>query len=208
MSAASIYEQDNKLEQAAQVWERVPNEYSGNDQAPTAVFEAGIMRYRESKYSDALKDFQRSLALATQAEDQARANLWIGKTEQQLGQTSDAQSAWQQAQGIDPGGYYSLRARDILLGRDPFAPSSPTNLNFDLTAERKDANSWMRLTFNLPAGTGPHRSRSARPRPALCARHRIMGFGTIGRCSSRVRGFAQFRQRRSGADLSFGKLST
>jgi len=153
MSAASIFEQDNKLEPAAQVWERVPNEYSGNDQAPTAVFEAGIMRYRESKYGDALKDFQRSLAIAVQAEDQARAQLWIGKTEGQLGQAGDAQSAWQQAQSIDPGGYYSLRARDILLGRDPFAPSSPTNLNFDLTAERKDADSWMRLTFNLPAGT-------------------------------------------------------
>ena len=153
MSAASIFEQDNKLEQAALIWERVPNEYSRNDQAPTAVFEAGIMRYRESNYSDALKDFQRSLALATQAEDQARANLWIGKTEQQLGQASDAQSAWQQAQGIDPGGYYSLRARDILIGQDPFTPSSQINLNFDLSAERKDADSWMRLTFNLPAGT-------------------------------------------------------
>ena len=153
MRAASIFEQDNQLEQAAQVWERVPNEYSGNDQAPTAVFEAGIMRYRESKYSDALQDFQRSLALATQAEDQARAQLWIGKTEGQLGKTSDAQSAWQQAQGMDPGGYYSLRARDILMGRDPFASSSLTNLKFDLNAERKDADSWMRLTFNLPDGT-------------------------------------------------------
>jgi soluble lytic murein transglycosylase len=153
MSAASIFEQDNKLEPAAQVWERVANEYSGNDQAPTAAFEAGIMRYRESNYSDALKDFQHSLTLANQAEDQARAQLWIGKTEQQLHQANDAQNAWQQAQGIDPGGYYSLRARDILLGRDPFAPSSPANLSFDLSAERKDADSWMRLTFNLPAGT-------------------------------------------------------
>jgi soluble lytic murein transglycosylase len=153
MSAASIFEQDNQLEPAALVWERVSNEYSGNDQAPTAVFKAGIMRYRESKYSDALKDFQRSLALSTQAEDQARANLWIGKTEQQLGEASDAQKTWQQTQGIDPGGYYSLRARDILMGRDPFASSSQTNFNFDLTSERKDADSWMRLTFNLPAGT-------------------------------------------------------
>ncbi|HUI88833.1 MAG TPA: transglycosylase SLT domain-containing protein [Anaerolineales bacterium] len=153
MSAASIFEQDNKLEQAAQVWERVSNEYAGNDQAPTAVFESGLMRYRESNYGDALKDFQRSLTLATQAEDQARASLWIGKTEQQLGQTGNAQSTWQQTQGIDPGGYYSLRARDILLGQDPFASASKTNLSFDLSAERKDADSWMRLTFNLPAGT-------------------------------------------------------
>ncbi len=31
MSAASIFEQDNQLEQAALIWERVPNEYPGND---------------------------------------------------------------------------------------------------------------------------------------------------------------------------------
>jgi soluble lytic murein transglycosylase len=153
MTAASIFEQDRQLELAAQVWERVPNEYAGNAQAPTTVFEAGLMRYRESKFSDALKDFQRSLSLATKAEDQARANLWIGKTEQQLSQPSEAQAAWQQAQGNDPGGYYSLRARDILMGSDPFAPSLTTNLSFDLSAERKAADSWMRLTFNLPVGT-------------------------------------------------------
>ena len=153
MSAASIFEQDNQLEQAALIWERVPNEYPGNDQAPTAAFEAGIMRYRESKYSDALKDFQRSLILATQAEDQARADLWIGKAKGQLGLTAEAQAAWQQTQGMDPGSYYSLRARDLLLDQDPFASFSPTKLSFDLSTERKDADSWMRLTFNLPAGT-------------------------------------------------------
>ena len=153
MSAASIFEQDNQLEQAALIWERVPNEYPGNDQAPTAAFEAGIMNYRESKYSDALKDFQRSFTLATQSDDQARADLWIGKTEGQLGQNNVAQTTWQQSQSIDPGGYYSLRARDLLLGQDPFTSSSPTKLSFDLAAEHKDADLWMRLTFNLPAGT-------------------------------------------------------
>ncbi len=111
------------------------------------------MRYRESKYGDALKDFQRSLTLATQSDDQARADLWIGKTEGQLGQNNIAQTTWQQSQSIDPGGYYSLRARDLLLGQDPFTSSSPTKLSFDLAVERKDADLWMRLTFNLPAGT-------------------------------------------------------
>jgi soluble lytic murein transglycosylase len=153
MSAASIFEQDNKLDQAAQAYERVPNEYSGSDQVPNAAFDAGIIFYRQSNYANALKDFQRSLALAVKTEDQARANLWIGKAQQQLGKSNDAQSAWQQAQANDPGGYYSLRAHDILMGREPFTSSSSTNLNFNLASERKDADSWMRLTFNLPAGT-------------------------------------------------------
>ncbi len=78
---------------------------------------------------------------------------WIGKTEQQLNHPAEMQSAWQAAQNLDPGGYYSERARDLLSGQAPFSPPIKTNMTFDLTAERKDADSWMRLTFNLPAGT-------------------------------------------------------
>ena len=39
------------------------------------------------------------------------------------------------------------------MDRPPFAPPSTTNLKFDLTAERLAADSWMRLTFKLPAET-------------------------------------------------------
>jgi len=39
------------------------------------------------------------------------------------------------------------------MGRSPFASASKTNLTLDLTAERKAADSWVRLTFKLPADT-------------------------------------------------------
>lgn len=153
IAAGQILERDGDLEQAAQVWERVANEYSGNDQAPTAEFDAGIMRYRAQDYNGALSTFQHDLVIATAPEDQARASLWIGKTQQMLNNPSEAQSAWQQAQTIDPTGYYSLRAHDLLLGQEPFTSSNKENLNIDLASERKDADSWVRLTFNLPADT-------------------------------------------------------
>jgi len=153
MSAARILERDGRFDDAGKVWERVANEYPGNEQVPLAVFWAGIMQYRQADYKAALSLFQRSLVLSIAPEDKARAYMWIGKTQQKLGNTTETQTAWQFAQNADPGGYYSERTRDLLAGRQPFVSSPTANLNLDMSAERKDADSWMRLTFNLPAGT-------------------------------------------------------
>jgi soluble lytic murein transglycosylase len=151
MSAARILERDGRFDQAGQVWERVSTEYPTYNQASTSVFFAGIMQYRQSDYQAALSLIERSLIQANAPEDQARAYLWIGKIQEKLGNEVDKQNAWQQAQNADPGGYYSGRANDLLMGRDPFTSPLNINLNLDLAAERKAADSWMRLTFNLPA---------------------------------------------------------
>lgn len=153
MSAARILERDGRFDEAAQVWQRVANEYPSNQQASTAVFFAGIMQYRQADYNAALPLFEQSLLQAVALEDKARAYLWIGKTQQKLGNASETQIAWQQAQNADPGGYYSERARDLLSGQPPFAPPVNENFNIDFAAERKAADSWVRLTFNLPAET-------------------------------------------------------
>ena len=60
-------------------------------------------------------------------------------------------NAWRVAQELDPSGYYSERARDLLIDRAPFAPATTVNLTPDLAAERASADAWVRLTFNLPA---------------------------------------------------------
>ncbi|HEX2997760.1 MAG TPA: transglycosylase SLT domain-containing protein, partial [Anaerolineales bacterium] len=153
MNAARVTERSGKLEEAALIWERVADEYSSSENVSTALFQAGIMRYRLGDYAKALATFQRDLLLSTKAEDTARAHLWIGKTQQQLGDNVAAQASWQQGQAADPAGYYSMRARDLLLGRTPFEPPSATNLNPDLVQERKDAEAWVRITFNLPPET-------------------------------------------------------
>jgi len=61
--------------------------------------------------------------------------------------------AWREGQNRDPGGYYSERARELLIEQAPFTPSTSSNLTPDLEAERRDADSWVRLTFNLPPET-------------------------------------------------------
>lgn len=153
VSAGRIYERDNQLELAAQTWERAATEYPGSPQASTALFWVGITRYRMGDYDTALGIFNRNLTLAVTPEDQARAHFWIGKLQMQLGDTAAAQAAWQQGQAVDNTEYYSLRARDMLLGRGYFESPSLLNLNPDLAKERLEAEAWIRLTFNLPPET-------------------------------------------------------
>jgi len=153
MSAARIQERNGKLAEAAQTWERVANEYPGNEEVSDSLFLAGIARYRLQDYAGALTVFQRNLLLATLEEDRARAYFWIGKIQQGLGDTASAQASWQQGQATDPTGYYSLRSRDMLMGRAPFETPANVNFNPDLEKERKDAESWIRVSFNLPPET-------------------------------------------------------
>ncbi|HEX9385995.1 MAG TPA: tetratricopeptide repeat protein [Anaerolineales bacterium] len=149
MNAARVMERNGKLAEAAQTWERIPDEYSDNEQVPEALFLAGIVRYRLNDYAGALTTLQRDLLLSTKPEDRARALFWIGKTQQQQGDTSSAQASWQQGQAADPASYYSLRSIDMLLGRAPFESPTSTNLNPDLTQERKEAEAWVRVKFGL-----------------------------------------------------------
>lgn len=153
MSAARVTERNGRLAEAAGIWERVANEYPASDQVPDALFLAGIAQYRLGDYTSALTLFQRDLLLSTRARDIARAYLWIGKAQEKLGEAASAEKSWQQAQLADPNGYYSLRAQDILLRRPPFESPPSINLDIDLQKERKDAEVWMRLTFDLPSDT-------------------------------------------------------
>jgi soluble lytic murein transglycosylase len=114
---------------------------------------AGLMQYRQTDYRAALPLFERALVVAATPEDQARAHLWIGKTQDKLHNTNDAQNTWQLGQSTEPGSYYSERAADLLMGRPPFAAAPRVDLSVDLAAERRAADSWVRLTFKLPPNT-------------------------------------------------------
>jgi soluble lytic murein transglycosylase len=153
MNAARVTERAGRLEDAAVTWDRIADEYSSSEHVPNALFLAGVSRYRLGDHEKALTTLQRSLLLSTQAEDTARAYLWIGKVQEQLGDSAAAQTSWQQGQAADPAGYYSLRARDMLMERAPFESAPSTNLETDLLKERKDAEAWVRVTFGLPPET-------------------------------------------------------
>ena len=153
MDAGRDLERGGKLEEAAKTWERIADQYPGSELVPQALFWAGIARYRNANLDEALVTFQRNLILASAAEDQARAYFWIGKTQQKRGNAAAAQTAWQQAAALDPTGYYSERARDTLFGQSIFQPPPAYNLTGDLAADRRAAEAWIRIQFNLPSNT-------------------------------------------------------
>ncbi len=150
MIAARLLERDNRLKEAADLWESIADQYPADPRASDAAFLAGIADYRLGDLRRALADFERSLLISVEAEKRARAYFWIGKTQEKLNNPGQARQAWQQAQQLDSTGYYSLRARDRLLGSAPFEPAPLTHLEVDLAAERAAAASWLRITFSLP----------------------------------------------------------
>lgn len=153
MAAARILERGGYLEDAAVLWETIADQFSGDNRAAESIFLAGVAFYRLGDFHRALADFQRAHLLSVDSFGRARALLWIGKTQEKLGDAEAARQAWTEAQSLDLTGYYSLRARDLLLERPPFAPASLLNLEVDLAAERASAAAWVRLTFGLPPTT-------------------------------------------------------
>jgi soluble lytic murein transglycosylase len=158
--AARVAERNGDLRKAATIWERMAPEYPSSDYVPRAIFLAGISYYRDQDYSTALSIFQRYLGTSAALEDQSAAYFWIGKSYQALGDDGAAQTAWRQAANTDPTGYYSERARDTMLGREPFTPPVMYDIGFDVAAEQVEAEAWMRTVFMIPAendlsGPGP-----------------------------------------------------
>ncbi len=149
--AGSVAEMDNQLARAAEIWDRVSLEYPGYEKSWRALFLSGISRYRLGDYSNADSTFQRLLANATTLQERSAALLWQGKTQNAMGNTQAAQAIWEQGSAVDPTGYYSERARDLLLNRQPFTSPDAYDLTIDWTTERQQAEDWLRTTFNLSA---------------------------------------------------------
>lgn len=158
--AARIAERGGQVRRSAELWERVGNEYPASDYAYPAFFLAGISHFRLSEEGEAMRLFDRALEGAVSLEDQSQAHYWVGKLHQAAGDEGPAKVSWEQAAAADPTGYYSERARDLLAGVEPFNAPGGYSLEYDVEAERVEAEAWLRSAFDLPAdsdlsGPGP-----------------------------------------------------
>jgi soluble lytic murein transglycosylase len=151
--AARIYERGGELEMAASTWEQLANAYPAAPLSLRAMLLSGVSIYRLGDMPRARTAFQRALVLTDDPAIQAAASLWIGKTHQTEGDLEAARAAWQTAVQKDPTGYYSERAAELLVDRPPFSVENPYNLGYDLDAERADAESWLRQTFQIAPET-------------------------------------------------------
>ena len=147
--AGRTAERADDLQKAADLWLRLPKEYPDSDLAYQGAFEAGIALYRLSDYSSALDVFNQAEGLGSSSGDKAAAHFWVAKSYQAQGDDSRAQQAWQETAQLDPTGYYSERAADILAGRQPFQPLGVPDFKTDAQAEELAAETWLRATFNV-----------------------------------------------------------
>lgn len=152
-SAARIAEQNDLMEQAAQIWERLAAEYPDDQRAQRALFLGGIARYRLGDFAGAVGAFQRYLENATTLEERAAAHFWQGKAQLAMGDNPAATMSWEAAASIDPTGYYSERASDLLRQLPPFTPPQDFDLSTDPVGERQQAEAWIRSKFGLAEDT-------------------------------------------------------
>ncbi len=151
--AGRVAERNNRLQEAAQIWQRLPAEYPASDYTFRGLFLAGICHYRLAEYAAAQNVFLQAQGIAGKPADQAGALFWSGKAQAALGDTPAARATWQHAAELDPTGYYSERSRDLLSNLTPFTPPKTIDLTTDRQSELRQAELWMLATFNYPAGT-------------------------------------------------------
>lgn len=144
-----IYERNNDLSNAAAAWERVLSDYPSAGIGYRSLFLAGISYFRMGSYTPALTTFQRAQVLSTTPQDSAASAFWVGKTYQAQNNLETAANYWRQAAAMDATGYYSERAIDLINGRSQFYTPEFYDLAVDLSAERLQAEKWMRDTFSL-----------------------------------------------------------
>ncbi len=155
--AARLYEQNLKLELAAQTWERLIVEYPANDLSLRGMFLAGICYYRLGDLARAQTAFQRLIILASDTESLSGAHLWLGKIQMQQGNIEKAHEEWTVASGLDPTGYYSERAAELLEGKKPLQIDPESySLEFDLEKDKGLAEAWLRSNFAIPEETDLH----------------------------------------------------
>jgi soluble lytic murein transglycosylase len=151
--AGRVAERDGRLAEAAGLWARLAIEYPGTEYVYRGIFLAGVSYYRLGNYASAQTTFWQAQALALTPAERAAAYFWLGKVQNAQGDLTGAQATWLQTAVIDPTGYYSERARDLMIGRLPFTEPVMFDLGTDRVADLVEAETWLRDTFSLPAVT-------------------------------------------------------
>ncbi len=165
--AGRILEQEDDLEGAAVIWQKLMNDYPSAERSYRALFLAAVQYYRLGRFDEALSVFQRALVLAASPDEKARAYLWIGKTYRALGNEEKARNAWQLGETADPTDYYSIRNSEILNGLPPYLMTDGYDLGYDLALERKEADQWMQTTFNILVETDLNDFNELADHPAI-----------------------------------------
>jgi soluble lytic murein transglycosylase len=146
--AGYLYSVIEDTENALATFDTLGRQFPGTEWAQEGLFMGATLAYNQGNTGRAAELFSQLAATGT-GEYRAAAYLWVGRLYQLEAKDDLARQAYEAAASSDPGGYYSLRADDLLNGRDPFDPPANVNFQFDENAQLIEAEAWMRATFNI-----------------------------------------------------------
>lgn len=146
--AGYLYSTQDNLERAVATFDTLGQNHPGTTWAQEGLYLGATLAYNQGNIGMAAQLFSRLATIGT-GEHKAAALLWVGRLYQDDGKDDLARQAFQAAAAADPGGYYSLRADDLLHGREPFTPPPAIDLDANEAAEIAEAEAWLRQTFAL-----------------------------------------------------------
>lgn len=146
--AGYLYSQQGDVGNALATFDILGQMFPGTEWAQEGLIMGATLATGQGDTASASQMYSQLAATAT-GENQAMGYLWVGRLYQQDGKDDLARQAYQAAAVADPGGYYSLRAEDLLAGRDPFAPPAQVALEFDESTQLAAAEDWLRTTFSI-----------------------------------------------------------
>ncbi len=148
--AGYLYSTTGDTESSLATFEILGQKYPGADMAMDGLFRGGMAAYNNGQNARAERLFA-LLASTGTGNLRAAGSLWLGRLYQIDKQDDLARQAYTDASKADPGGYYSLRAADLLGGHGPFKTPAHFDWAFNDAAHITEAEQWMRATFKITA---------------------------------------------------------
>ncbi len=108
---ATVLERLGRTDEAIAGFAGVAAIMPGHEQAGPGVFRAGLLSYQLGRPGDALGYWQTFLDVAPNAAEETRANFWLGKASDALGDRESAGAYFEAAMNGEHFDYYALRAR-------------------------------------------------------------------------------------------------
>lgn len=143
-----LYDTLGQSSESLATFERLGMIYPGNEWANDGLLRAAMAAVNRNDLTTAERVLA-ALGTTGSGADAAAAYLWLGKLAQQNGRAAQAESAYRAAAAADPGGYFSIRAEDLLQGQDIFQPPATYRFEFDDQTELTQAENWLRTTFGI-----------------------------------------------------------
>ena len=100
----------------------LPDKFPHGDNLAEAMWRLGWHAWRAKKYADAVKWWQKQIALVPHDDNyygEGEAQYWLGRAYAAKGKTAEAIASWQATIKIAPAAYYALLALNRIRETDP-----------------------------------------------------------------------------------------